>query len=84
MIRLPTNVSSRFTSIGHLAFQANPNPNNPGSPMSPWVEPEDVEDLNQGPYAPYDYLRFRAIFEANTAKGSVPAIDTVVIPYVVK
>jgi hypothetical protein len=56
----------------------------PSSPMSPWVQATEVERLNHGPYADYDFFRFRAIFEANVEKGIVPAIDTVVIPYIVK
>jgi hypothetical protein len=68
----------------HVAFQAAQDPGVPSGPLSPWVEPEDVERLNTGAFAAYDYLRFRAIFEADVVKGIVPAIEKVVIPYVVK
>lgn len=64
-----------------VEFQVNPNPSNPGSPVSPWTVQEQVEGLNDGPYANYDYIRFKAVFEANVAAGVVPAIDTLTIPY---
>ena len=64
-----------------VEFEANPNPSNPGSPTSPWTLQEDVEGLNSGPYANYDFIRFHAIFEANVQAGVVPALDTLAIPY---
>jgi hypothetical protein len=64
-----------------VRFRTNPNPENPGSGNSPWTYPEGVEGLNGGPYKDYDFIQFMAIFEANVQMGTLPAIDTIVIPY---
>ena len=65
----------------HVSFQAVIDPNDPNSPVSPWMEVEEVERLTHGLYPQYDFLRFRAVFEADVEHLVVPALDTVVIPY---
>jgi len=56
-----------------------------GTQTSDWVPIENVEiDLNSGANAGYDYFQFRAYFEANEASATVPTIDTVVVPYIIK
>jgi hypothetical protein len=67
-----------------LTFQVAFNPDSPAGPESPWVIPEDVESLNQGGYADFDFIRFRSIFEANIDTAAVPVLDTIVVPYLVK
>ena len=65
-----------------MQYRNTANPSNPSAPKSNWFEAPDVEDnLNTGSYANYDYIQFQAKFEANVDAGTVPSIDTVVLPY---
>jgi hypothetical protein len=80
LILPPLDAIPEGTALG-VMFQVNPNPENPGSPTSPWTPQGGVEALNTGTYGDYDFIRFRAVFEANVKAGVVPAIDTLAIPY---
>lgn len=66
-----------------VTFQVSTNPENP-SAHSAWKEIQGVEEFNSGAAADNDYIRFLAVFQANVNAGTLPAIDTLVIPYVVK
>lgn len=66
-----------------LMFQVSFNPHSPAGPEVPWVEAEEVEKMNEGAFAGYDFIRFRSIFEANIDNGAIPVLDSIVVPYLI-
>jgi hypothetical protein len=64
-----------------LQFRSTPNPDSTAS-YSPWSYPGGVEAFfNKAPFNNHNFMRFKAIFEANVEAGVVPSIDTIAIPY---
>lgn len=64
-----------------VLFDSTPNPET-GFPLFPGVDPQDVESLmNDGSAKDFNYMRFSSLFEANVEAGTVPTIDTVIVPF---
>ena len=59
-------------------FRASTDAAGSGLTENDWVTPVNINFLN-GSQRPYS--QFRATFEANLSTGDVPAIDTIIIPY---
>lgn len=64
-----------------MKFQTTIDIGNPYLPKSDWVAPEDIDLLNQGAWAAYDFIRFNAVFEGDLNTMAMPILDTVVLPY---
>ena len=63
-----------------LQFRSKVDPTVPASAQSVWMDAEDLEQLNSSDRTK-NYIRFQALFKANVDAGTVPALDSIVIPY---